>query len=278
MQPRWGLRLLAAALIWAAAWFGLTHYAFIIRNVEVTGAQSMSNDAVLRASGIRLGTRLSALDDAAVRANVDATGSLAFVSLEKRYPVTVRLNVRERSRDAMILHAGKMLILDSDGCVVSAGESAPADTVPYVTGLNPTSYRLGAQLDVAPGKLTAMRSVLEALKARDAMAYASELDLENPADLTIITRTGMTVALGDADNMENKIAWMAGALRDLESRGETLGRLDVSSGTKADYLPMIVATPTPAPTQNLYLLETPAPAATPTPVPEEGAVIGENAI
>ena len=44
----------------------------------------------------------------------------------------------------------------------------------------------------------------------------------------------------------NKIIWMMGALRDLEARGETLGKLDVSSGTKADFLSG--ATPTPAPT------------------------------
>ena len=33
----------------------------------------------------------------------------------------------------------------------------------------------------------------------------------------------------------DKVIWMTGALRDLESRGETGGRLDVSSGDKADY-------------------------------------------
>ena len=61
--------------------------------------------------------------------------------------------------------------------------------------------------------------------------------MSDTADLRIVTRTGMTVRLGNFDNMDNKIAWMAGALADLENRGETGGQLDVSSGTKADYMP-----------------------------------------
>jgi len=67
----------------------------------------------------------------------------------------------------------------------------------------------------------------------------------------------MTVLLGDAENMERKVAWMLGALRDLEARGETLGRLDVASGSKADFLPAATPTPspTPSPTPDPYGLE-----------------------
>ena len=57
-------------------------------------------------------------------------------------------------------------------------------------------------------------------------------DVEN---LRIITRTGIRVELGDAENMGNKIAWMKGAVADLERRGESGGTLDVRSGSKADY-------------------------------------------
>ena len=45
----------------------------------------------------------------------------------------------------------------------------------------------------------------------------------------------MRVDLGNSENMNNKIIWMAGTLKDLEARGETSGTLDVSSGNKADY-------------------------------------------
>ena len=75
-------------------------------------------------------------------------------------------------------------------------------------------------------------------------AYVSEISVADIADLRIVTRTGLNVALGDAGNIPSKIAWMASAVADLESRGEAAGQLDVASGTRADFLPL--RTPAPA--------------------------------
>ena len=245
-------------------WFLLTHYVFLIRNVQVVGAGDMPEADVVRLSGIPLGGRLNAVDQAALRAKLESTGRLAFVSAERKYPDTIVLTVRQRSRDAITLQAGKLLVLDSDGYVVSVGDVAPEDGMPYVMGLKAATYRLGKQLDAPESRLGAMKAVLDALKAHNAMGYVSEINLEHLSDIELIARKGIVVSLGNSENMNNKIIWMVGALQDLESRGETLGRLDVSSGSKADFLSG--ATPTPAPT--------------PTPVPEITleAVIGEDVI
>lgn len=259
-------RLLAVPIIALVIWFALTHYVFLIRNVEVVGADDMAASDVVRLSGIPLGGRLNAVDADNLRNKVESTGQLAFVSVEKKYPTTVVLTVRRRSRDAITLQAGKLLVLDSDGYVVSVGDAAPEDGMPYVMGLKASSYRLGRQLDAPESRLNAMKSVLEALKAHSATGYVSEVNLEVLSDIELISRKGIVVSLGDSDNMNNKVIWMVGALQDLESRGETLGRLDVSSGSKADFLSG--ASPTPAPTA------TPVPEIT----PEAEAVIGDDAI
>ena len=251
-------------------WFLLTHYVFLIRNVEVAGVDDMSASDVVRLSGIPLGGRMIALDGDALRANVESNGKLAFVSLEKKYPTPVVLNVRERTRDAFTLQAGKLVVLDSDGYVVSVGDVAPEEAMPYVMGLKASTYRLGKRLDAPENRLNAMKNVVEALKAHKATDYVSEINLERLSDIELIARKGIVVSLGDSENVNNKIIWMVGALRDLEARGETLGKLDVSSGSKADFLSG--ATPTPAPTPTLI------PDITPEPEGGDAAAIGEDAI
>lgn len=270
--------MLIAAL---ALWLLLTRFVFLVRDVEVEGAQSVPEPDVVRLSGIRLGTRLGDVDAALVRSGVESSGALALVDVQRRYPFTVVITVRERSRDAVILQAGKILVLDSDGYVVSAGDSMPAESVPYVTGLKPSTYRIGQRLSATDAALDAMKAVLEALKAQDATGYASELNVEDLKDIRILTRKGTTVLLGDSDNMAAKIAWMSRALADLENRGESLGRLDVSSGRRGDFLPGVTVTPKPRQTQNTFNLSTPTPEPEALPAEEatgEGAVIGENAI
>lgn len=249
-------------------WLILTHYVFLIRDVQVMGVEDADATAVVRLSGVPLGDRMNAVDVEEIKNNVESTGQLAFVSVEKRYPTTLVLTVRQRTRDAITSQAGKLLVLDSDGCVVSTGDTAPVYSVPYVLGLKSSTYQLGRQLDAPRNRLSAMKTILESLKAHNATGYVSEINLEHLSNIEFISRRGIVVSMGDVENMNNKVIWMLGALQDLESRGETLGRLDVSSGSKADFLPG--ATPTLAPT--------PVPESIFAPEPTPEAVIGDDAI
>ena len=253
----------AAAVVLVALWLLLTNAVFVVRDVQVVGAGEIPESDVRHLSGIRLGSRIFSVDENRVRLNVESDGRVAFVGLSRRLPNRVVLTVRPRTKDAVILQGGKILVLDSDAYVVSVTDRVPDANAVYVTGLRASTYMLGRQLDTADGRCGCMKVVLEALKAKGATVYAAELNVADTANLKLITRTGMTVLLGNSENMENKVAWMAGALADLEARGETDGQLDVSSATKADYAPApIEETPEPEPT------------ATPTPTGEVYSIDG----
>ena len=236
-QRAWFPWAASVAILALVLWLLLANLVFVVRDVQVVGAGEIPEADVRRLSGIRLGSRIFGIDENRVRLDVESDGRVAFVSLSSRLPNRVVLTVRPRSEDAVILQAGKILVLDSDGYVVSVSDTVPNGNAVYVTGLRASYYTLGRQLDTADGRCGCMKAVLEALKNQHATGYVSELSVADTADLRIISRTGMTVNLGDSSDMEAKITWMAGALSDLEARGETTGTLDVSSGTKADYAP-----------------------------------------
>ena len=232
----------AVAVVLVALWLLLANVVLVVRDVRVVGAGEIPESDVRHMSGIRLGSRITAVNADKVRQNVERDGRVVFLGLSRQLPGTVVLKVRPRSADAVILLGGNIVVLDSNGYVVSVTDRVPDSGAVYVTGIRAAYYSPGRQLDQSDGRCAAMKAVLDALKKQGATAYASELSVADTADLRLITRTGMTVRLGNTDDMEKKIAWMAGALADLEARGETTGELDVSSGTKADYAP-----PTPEP-------------------------------
>ena len=243
-QSPWPL-LAAVAVLGLCLWLLLTNAVFVVRQVQVVGSGEVPETDVLRLSSIRLGKPMNSVRESDVRLAVESDGRLAFVGLERQYPNRLLLTVRPRTRDALMLQGGRTLVLDSEAYVVQVAEQMPDARIPYVSGIKASFYNLGRQLDTADGRCPAMTSIIEALKAHSATPYASEINVENTEDLRIITRTGMTVLLGNAENMGDKIAWMAGALADLESRGEINGSLDVSSGTKADFKPEVTPEPDP---------------------------------
>lgn len=227
----------AVALAMVALALAVLGRLFVVRDVQVVGVPEAQRDAVIRAAGVGMGRSIREVNADELRRSLESTGRYAFEDVEVRYPDTVVLTVRERTRDAVMLSGGKIVVMDAGGCVVEICDAMPEDAGIYVSGLDGVAVRLGEEVSAPAEKLAAMRSVLEAIRAQDAAAYVSELNVSDPLNMWITTRSGIRVELGDAGNMSGKILWMRSAVADLQARGETRGTLDVSSGSKADFLP-----------------------------------------
>ncbi len=227
--------LIVLAIIAGLVYLALNQWVFVVRNVVVNGSGDIPAEEVIRLSHIPMGGKLGKIDAEQLAHQIESDGRIAFESLEVDYPNTAIINVRKRTHDAITLQGSKILVMDSDGYVISVHDQVPAESAPYVTHLKISAYTIGRQIDAEPDRLAGMKAVTEAVKALGAAPYVSEINVDDPRHLQIISRTGIYVQLGDHTNMENKINWMVGALRDLESRGQTSGVLDVASGTKADF-------------------------------------------
>ena len=229
----WAALMLLIALALVA--LILFRYVFVVRNVEVSGNQSASDEVVTRAARIGFGSSIFWLDEAQMRKGVNSLGTIRLEAVDVRYPDTVLLSVSERKRVAMLLHMGEIRLLDEECCIVESVDSVPDTDLIYVNGMTVTAYSQGEPLQAREGQVAAYCAVMQALSANSANAYVSEIELSNVDELRLITRTGITVELGNMQNMQNKIAWMRSAVADLEQRSEGGGTLDVRSGNKADY-------------------------------------------
>ena len=70
---------------------------------------------------------------------------------------------------------------------------------------------------------------------QDALPLIKEIDFSDLMHIRGMSSIGVSVEFGDAENIEDKIVWMKAALLDLAARGDTVGLLDVSSGTQAQW-------------------------------------------
>ena len=214
----------------------LLRFVFVVRDVEVSGYSGVvSKDSVVRAARLGFGSSILKVNRAEIEDRINATGNIKFVDMSIRYPDTVCLEVEARSREAMMLHMGKIRILDAEACVMKVLSEVPDMDLIYVSGMNALNCEMGMQVQADEERVQGYCAVVQALNRHNADIYVSELKLDDPANMQIITRTGITVDLGDAQRMVDKIAWMKSTVADLEQRGEKGGVLDVSSGSKADY-------------------------------------------
>lgn len=214
----------------------LLRFVFVVRDVQIEGNfGEYARETVVRTANVGFGESIFHVDRASIEENINATGKLCLKDVCLRYPDTVLLTVDVRSRDAMLLYMGKIRVLDADGYLVESLAQVPDEDLVYVSGMQVQGVEIGKKIRCNENRLQAYGAIMNALCDLNAQMYVSELKLDDAENACMITRNGITVQLGNWENMNRKIAWMMSAVADLEHRGESGGTLDVSSGTKADY-------------------------------------------
>lgn len=172
-----------------------------VRQIQVTGARTLSTAQVQQAAGISAGTPLVRLDTAAVAARIEAVPVIATATVTVSYPSTVSIAVTERT--AVLRLAGPDRLVDVTGrayATVPAGEPTPALPLTSV----PT-----AELPVAAVAAAALPAASRDLVGR--------IDVDQgpsgaPPTLTLTLTDGRTVEWGTTERSAEKGQLLAAVL------------------------------------------------------------------
>lgn len=223
------------ALAGVAGW--LWKCVFVVEKIVVQGSGASAGE-VVAASGVRIGTSVFALREEEIRAGVDALGTAYVEEYQLRLPNKLILKVRKREPVAMLRCGAELVLIDEAGCAVEAVGEAPDRDLIYVSGAGEVSgFCPGKRVELGQGRTALYCEAVAALKARRAGMYVSEMNLEDPGNLRLITRGGIVMELGGGAELDERMALMCAAAADLEGRGVCGGTLRMSGASRADYSP-----------------------------------------
>lgn len=226
--------LIAALALGIALW--LWRGVFVVRSIEVRGGGAPV-DEVVEASGVKLGQSVFRLNEEEVRAGVDALGVVYLDEYRLRLPDKLDLKVAAREPVAMMRCGEGLLLIDGAGCAVELVEDAPDTDLLYLSGVEVSDCSMGRAIEAADGRAALCREIIAAMEALHAQIYVSEVDLSDVENLRLITRGGILVELGGAENLGEKLALMKAAVADLEAEGAAGGILHLNGAGRADYSP-----------------------------------------
>ncbi len=141
--------LVVALLAGGAVYAVYFSSAFELRDVEVAGAQSISDDEVRCVADVPTGGSLATVDLGRIRSRVEAVASVADVEVSRQWPHTVVVDVEERTPVALIkrhvdgtdpadpacvrVPEGEFRGLDASGVAFGSYKRAP-DGLPLIEG------------------------------------------------------------------------------------------------------------------------------------------------
>ncbi len=243
-MPRWRVarpeRLLAflLAVVVIGAGYMIVRSRMRVRAVFATGATTLDEQEIIRLSGIALGDRLDSVKAETVSEALKQNGYLCLTDVEVRVTGNVYLRVRERAPRAVVNHLGLVFVVDEEDVLLEKGYVNSYPDLPVVTGLIVDDFKVGQPLYCQSSEQQqAMALMLSELVLQRVQGSISELNVGHLDNLFMVSRTGMIVRLGNADQMMNKMAWARASLEELVAKGLFKGTLDVSSGDHAVYTP-----------------------------------------
>lgn len=208
--------LLVAGVLGTAAWILLGSRLLVARTIEVSGEHLVSRDRVLAAAGVRIGEPLARLNTGAVRDRVEAIQEVETARVERRWPATVRIVVRERTPIVVVQHANRFLQIDRYGVTVITSAARPH-------GLPVLQVSVPAQTDPAMRAGLAVLGELPPWLRHRVVGLAAT----TPEDVTMQLTGGVSVVWGAPERASEKVALLHGLL--VGSPRRDVATIDVSS-------------------------------------------------
>ena len=238
-RSRWKKPLILL-LVFTAAFLILRFGVFSIREIRVTGNQTLSSEEVIATSGIHLGDGILSLNSDQVEQRINANWRLRFRYLHKDLPGTVTIAVKERETCCWLIYCGILYTMDKNGVVTY--ESEDTSVRPALVQVKGLDIRSGCAL----GQTIVLNSAVQQLLFREIFLemkvlkcsdLIEEVDLSNPSSILLMTREGITVSLGDYQNLHAKLRSMLLVREAVLNMNYQKGSINVSNPVSPFYSP-----------------------------------------
>jgi cell division protein FtsQ len=165
---RLGQGLLLLVPLAAVAWVLLASSWLAVDRVVVTGLERLSEDQVRAAVDVAPGTPLARVDTGEVAEAVEQLPPVSSVDVERSWPGTLRLAVRERVVAAGVERDGAVVLVDADGVGFATEPRLPRGVVRLeVDDARPGDPTTRAALQVSAGLPDDLRRRVLAVSADD---------------------------------------------------------------------------------------------------------------
>ncbi len=131
---------------------------FRAKNIEIKGNKILSNETILKESGIKLGDNIFAINISKARKNIMSNPWAAEVEVNRKIPSAIAITIKEYKCLAVI-DIGKKYLINEQGEIYKEKDSSDIATVPVIQGLCFSDFDMSEKR-----KTTAFDAVMTVLK------------------------------------------------------------------------------------------------------------------
>lgn len=202
-------------LLVVAGYIFLQSSVFAIKEVKITGLETLQDSEIRKMAGINLGINTFKLSLNVVESRVEIQPMVKAVTVRRSYPDTIVIAITERKAVALVPLNSDFMALDQDGYFLYKVSDYSKANLPIITGLRLGTLTPGKQI-VNPGLTTALK-FLQKMDIR-LVSQLSELNVADPQMIIMYNLEGAEIRLGAAESIDQKLGLIMETLRKAGNR------------------------------------------------------------
>ena len=212
---------------------------FEVADVRVSGNADYSQQDIINAADIRIGSNLLFLNQAAVKSRVmNALPYVDDVAITRRAPSTVVLTISESIPLAYVELDGAMFIIDKRCKILGKSDMSGVGDLIRVEDIKPikpsVGHKIAAGVEEA-SKLEYLTELLGLFSRREMDGSVSSVDAAFEANISFEYMGRFKVSLGKHEKLEYKLELLQSVIEKIDASAK--GTIDLSEDREAHFIP-----------------------------------------
>ncbi|MBQ6999360.1 MAG: FtsQ-type POTRA domain-containing protein [Clostridia bacterium] len=207
---------------------------FNISEITVVGNDRLDAEAVIKASGITVGTNVFKVNTAKSEKQLSTMAFVDKVNVMRKFPAKIEIHVTESKEIAYIFFIGNYVGIDETGKILEIKPKDAQLELPIILGTNVTEFGMGNQIKIDDSaKQEAIFQILKQININEMQALIKNIDVADLEDIKFFTAAESTVNIGTMDDIIYKISFLK---KILEEPGDKRGAvIDMTNPEKVTY-------------------------------------------
>lgn len=199
---------------------------FNIKAIKVVNNNNVSEEAVLKLSGITYGNNIFYINTSKSKTNIRTNPYIESVTIKRRLPNRIDIVLKERSASNYCVKGNSCLIFDSTGRVLDEKDKLENEKLLLVYGVNEDRAQVGEKLPVEERKIKLINDLAELFRYNTSDVIFTSIDVASLTDVKIYSNN-VCIKIGSADKLQDKLNKAINVI-DIVKLKDKKGYVDVS--------------------------------------------------
>jgi cell division protein FtsQ len=178
---------------------------FAVETIVVENNKYIDSEIITSLSGINKGNNIFYINTKRSKSKIASNAYISYVDIDRKFPNTILINVKEREATLYLNLDNKYIILDKEGFVLEIKDSVENLQLVKVDGIKASNIEVGKQITIDELRVKkVLAQFADLIKRNKTDIKIDNIQLNSLSDIKVFC-AGLCFKLGDSYEIENKL-------------------------------------------------------------------------